>query len=77
MPTNATFIHELREFLAADESVVITEATTFDELDMDSLDKVEVVMLAEDVYGVEINDDDADTLLTVGQMIDFCNRAKG
>lgn len=43
----------LAEHLEIDESE-ITEATTFDDLGVDSLDAVEIMMEMEDEFGIEI-----------------------
>ena len=45
----------------------VTEQSSFiDELGADSLDLVELIMAAEEEFGVEISDDVAETWLTVG-----------
>ena len=43
----------LRDF-KGDDSIAITETTTFDELGVDSLDTVELVMKLEDEFGITI-----------------------
>ena len=52
--------------IAADE---ITQESTFEELDLDSLDLVEFSMAAEDDLGVKITDDEAAELKTVGDAV--------
>jgi acyl carrier protein len=48
----------------------LTPATDlFDDLGMDSLDRVEFVMAVEDEFGFDIDDDVADTLRTWGQFL--------
>ena len=44
-----------------------------DDLDVDSLSMVEVVMAAEDKWGVKISDDDAKNMRTVGDAVAFIN----
>ena len=45
----------------------ITEAASFmDDLGADSLDTVELIMEMEEEFGIEIPDEDADSLTTVG-----------
>jgi len=43
----------------------------FEDLDVDSLDLVELSQVVEDEYGVEISGDDAAGVLTVGDTIDL------
>lgn len=51
---------------------VIGEQTRFKEdLEADSLDLYTLVQEFEDSYGVRISDEDAASILTVGQAIDF------
>ena len=54
----------------ADRSQLRREAT-FDELDLDSLDLVELAQVAEDEFGIELNGEDIKDLRTVGQAIDL------
>ena len=50
----------------------IQEATRFKEdLEADSLDLYTLVQELEDSYGVRISDEEAATILTVGQAVDF------
>ena len=51
---------------------MITEETRFKEdLEADSLDLYTLVQEFEDTYGVRISDEDAASILTVGQAIDY------
>ena len=53
----------------------VTEAAHFiNDLGLDSLDAVEVVMAVEEEFSIEIPDDVADDLLSVGQCIDFISQ---
>ena len=65
----------VREHLADELDVdpaVITEETRFKEdLEADSLDLYTLVQEFEDSYGVRISDEDAASILTVGQAIDY------
>jgi acyl carrier protein len=49
----------------------VTRDATFESLDVDSLDLVEVVQVVEEEFGVEIKGDDAQNLRTVGDAIDL------
>ena len=61
----------LLEKLGIDESE-ITEETSFQkDLDVDSLDLVEIVMELEDQFGTKISDEDAEEMKTVGRAVDY------
>lgn len=49
----------------------VQETMTFQELNTDSLDMVEIIMRIEEVFGIEVNDDDAEKLTTLAQTIDY------
>ena len=49
----------------------VTGDATFESLDVDSLDLVEVAQVVEEEFGVEIKGDDAQKLQTVGDAIDL------
>jgi acyl carrier protein len=49
----------------------ITRDATFEELDIDSLDLVELAQVVEDDYGVILKGEDMKELKTVGQAVDL------
>ncbi|EIM76341.1 acyl carrier protein [Nitratireductor rhodophyticola] len=54
----------------------VTEGASFiDDLGADSLDTVELVMAFEEEFGVEIPDDAAETILTVGDAVKYIDKA--
>ena len=60
----------IAEHLGIDDLSKITEDAKFiDDLGADSLDTVELVMAFEEAFDVEIPDDKAETILTVGDAI--------
>ena len=60
----------IAEHLGIDDMERITEDAKFiDDLGADSLDTVELVMAFEEAFDVEIPDEKAETILTVGDAI--------
>jgi acyl carrier protein len=50
----------------------LTESARFrEDLDADSLDLYELVMELEDTYGVQVSEDEAAEIVTVGDAVDF------
>ncbi|WCL48712.1 acyl carrier protein [Leptospira sp. GIMC2001] len=65
------------EQLGVDESEVTPEAHFIDDLGADSLDTVELVMALEEEFGIEISDEDAEKIQTVGDVTKFIDKLKG
>jgi acyl carrier protein len=63
--------------LGVDASEVIPEAKFVDDLGADSLDLTELIMAMEEEFGVEISDEDAQTLQKVQDAISFIEKKKG
>ena len=63
------------EQLGVDEGEVTPNASFVDDLGADSLDTVELVMAFEEEFGVEIPDDSAETIVTVGDAVKFLEKA--
>ena len=59
------------EQLGVDEVDVKPEASFVDDLNADSLDLVEMIMSLEEEFGVEIPDEDAEKILTVGDAMTY------
>lgn len=56
--------------LDVDEEEVTME-TSFEDLDADSLDIVELIMALEEEFGIEIPDEDAEKLTSVGEAVKY------
>ncbi len=61
----------ITEQLGVDESEVKPEAHFIDDLGADSLDTVELVMALEEEFGIEISDEDAEKIQTVGDVVKY------
>ncbi|MFN3826177.1 MAG: acyl carrier protein [Micavibrio sp.] len=59
------------EHLGVDEAKVQESASFIDDLGADSLDTVELVMAFEEEFNVEIPDDAAEKIQTVGDAVSF------
>lgn len=57
--------------LGVEESQVTLEASFKDDLGADSLDVVELVMELEDQFDMEISDEDAEKIATVGDAVNY------
>jgi acyl carrier protein len=59
------------EQLGVDLAEVVTDASFVNDLGADSLDTVELVMAFEEEFGVEIPDEEAEKIQTVGNAVDY------
>ncbi len=66
----------LEEVAGVDPSAVDADKSFTDDLDVDSLSMVEVVVAAEERFGVKIPDDKVQGLKTVGDAVDFIKAAQ-
>lgn len=52
---------------------VVMEASLIDDLGADSLSIVELIMTMEEVFEIEIDEDEAENLATVQDVVDYIN----
>lgn len=67
----------IREIIAQKLSIDssrVTEQSTLQDLGADSLDMVEIIMKIEEEYTIEINDEEAEKLHNVGDVIAYVHK---
>ena len=64
------------EQLGVEEEIVNMESTFVDDLEADSLDIVELVMSIEEEFDIEISDEDAEKIVTVGDVVKYIEKNK-
>ena len=60
--------------LGVEDGKITLEAKFIDDLGADSLDTVELIMQFEEEFGIEIPDEDAEGLLSVGEAVDYISQ---
>ena len=61
----------IAEQLGVDEADVTPEASFTEDLNADSLDLVELIMSLEEEFNLEISDEDAEKIHTVGDALEY------
>jgi acyl carrier protein len=71
--TDSDIENKIRELIAKQLDLPIDRVTDdkkfIEDLDADSLDTVEIIIVIEDEFNIEINDDNAEQIITVGDAI--------
>ena len=62
--------------LGVEPSKITLEAKFIDDLGADSLDTVELIMQFEEEFEIEIPDEDAEKITSVGQAVDYINSVR-
>lgn len=57
-----------------DPESITMDTNLIDDLGADSLDVVELIMSLEDEFGIDISDNDAAQLYTVGRIVDYLEK---
>jgi acyl carrier protein len=65
------------EHLNVDADKVTENASFIEDLGADSLDTVELVMAFEEEFGIEIPDDAAESIVTVGDAVKYIEKSQG
>jgi len=66
----------IAERLSIDESKITLESSFIEDLGADSLDTVELIMQLEEAFDMQIPDEDAEKLTTVGDAIKYIESHK-
>ncbi|MBA7512973.1 Acyl carrier protein [subsurface metagenome] len=62
--------------LGVDGSKITGNSSFLDDLGLDSLDMIELIMLFEEEFNLEITDEDAGKMKTVGEAIKYLDKQK-
>lgn len=70
-------LEKVKELVAVqfnvDEEEIGLETSFKDTLNADSLDLVELVMALEDEFGMDVEDDEVEEILTIGDAVEYIN----
>jgi len=64
----------IAEILGVDEEEISWDSVFTDDLGLESLDQVELIAAMEEEFDIEIPDEEAERIITVGQAIDYIKR---
>jgi len=56
-----------------DENLITLDATFIEDLNIDSLDLVELILTLEEEFSIVISEEDAEKLSTVGDVVNYVN----
>ena len=66
----------VKEF-ECDESMIVPEARFYEDLDLDSIDAVDLVVRLRNERNIEVSSEDFKSILTVGDLLDVLERLTG
>ncbi len=69
-------IEIVSEQLDIDAATICADTNLIEDLGVDSLDIVEMFMEVQDEFGIEIPDEDVDSIKTLGDMAEYIAKAK-
>ena len=76
MSTEQEVIDIVVEQLGVDKDDVTTTKSFVEDLNADSLDLTELIMTFEERFGIEISEEEAEKLKTVGDVVTYIDRRK-
>lgn len=66
----------LKDTMDIDESKITLDAKLKEDLELDSLDSVELIMSAEEEFGIEIPDEDVMNFKTINDIVNYIEEHK-
>lgn len=76
MSTEQEVMDIVVEQLGVDKEEVTLEKSFVEDLNADSLDLTELIMTFEERFGIEISEEEAEKLKTVGSVVDYIEKHK-
>ena len=67
----------IADVLSVDPDEITPDTTFIDDLGADSLDVYQIIMAVEDELGIEVNEEDAAKISTVGDAVELISKTKG
>jgi acyl carrier protein len=67
---------KIAEQLGIDEEEITLESQIVEDLGADSLDVIELLMMFEEEFDIEITDEEAEKLTTVGEVVEYIKAQK-
>ena len=67
----------IAEVLSVDEAEITMDTTFIDDLGADSLDVFQIIMGVEEELDIEVNSDDAEKIVTVGDAVELIKQTVG
>ena len=77
MSVKERVIELILEHLDVDAAAVVPEAKFIDDLGVSSMDLWELVLVMEDVFDLEVPDEDLEKIITIQNAIDFIEQHAG
>ena len=67
----------IADVLSVEPDEITPDTTFIDDLGADSLDVYQIIMAVEDELGIEVNEEDAEKISTVGDAVELISNTKG
>lgn len=65
---------EIAEKMGIDKEKITMESSLTEDLNIDSIGMIDLIMELEDEYGIEFDEDEADNIKTIADVIDYINK---